>query len=45
MVELRCFSLLLREDKDFFMGCANTELSKSSLIPLAQQPKLRISFS
>lgn len=45
MVKLRCFNLLLREDKDFIMGCANTELSKSSLPPLAQQPKLMISFA
>lgn len=48
MVEFRCFNLLLREEKDFIMGCASTELSKSPLTPtvvqLAQQPKLIISF-
>lgn len=43
MVELRGFNLLLREDKDLVMGCANNELSKSSTAPLAQQPKLIIS--
>lgn len=44
MVEFRCFNLLLREEKDFITGCASTELSKSPLTPLAQQPKLIISF-
>lgn len=44
MMELRCFGLLWREDKGFIMGCAYTEVSKSSLTPSAQQPKLIISF-
>lgn len=33
MVEHRCSKLLLREDREFIMGCANTEQRKSSTIP------------